>query len=151
MAERGPTSDDIARAVFTGAEQIGAPVPREQSARLIGEMRRLCGDRRIVGFTGATVGDAAGYVFTIVEEEALLARWDGNALEVTFLGPMSSLVYRERTKALGGMPNYEGEPWVAVEIEHERLPGQLRFEAGDWSVTLISELRETLRRWASTK
>lgn len=90
-------------------------------------------------------------MFTIVEEEALLVRWDDDALEVTFLGVMSGLVYRERMKALGGMPNYEGEPWVAVEIEHERLPGRLRFEAGDWSVTLISELRETLRRWASTK
>lgn len=149
VPERESTSDDIARAVFAAAEGTGEPVPLDQSARLVGEIGRLCGQRHIVGFTAATVGSAAGYVFTIIGEEAYLVRWESDALEVTFLGAMRGFVYREWTKALGGMPNYEGEPWVAVAIEHESLPGEIRFEARDWSVTLISELRQTLRRWTA--
>ena len=48
-------------------------------------------------------GDVDGYVFTIVEEEALLARWDNDALEVAFLGAMRGLVYRERIPLRDGL------------------------------------------------
>ncbi len=146
MNERSLTADDLARAVFSAADSIGAAVPRDQTTRMVNEVTRLCGDRRIVGFADASVAGTDGYIFTIVGDEANLIRWE-NELEITFLGNLPGLHYQERTSAIGGMVGFEGDPRIQIEIEHERLHGVVVIRAEQWRAGFIEPLREVLRRW----
>jgi hypothetical protein len=144
--QRPRGSDDIARAVFSVAEQAGSPVPHAQTTWLANEVSRLVGDNFIVGYADAQVGDAP-YLFAILGDTAYLLRWHDDNLEATFLGQLVGLKYRELTHGLGAMPGFQGEPSLRIEIEQELLPGELVLQADDWLVGELQTVRDVLRKW----
>jgi hypothetical protein len=125
-------------------------VPHEQTGWVVAELRRLVDDRPIDGFVDVEVDGAGGYILAIVGGHAYLIRWSGNDLEVTFLGQLQGLHYRELSHGRGAMVQYEGEPVIRIEIRHPALSGVLLLELDDWRVSENGPLRSILREWADT-
>lgn len=149
MSARRVTTDDIARAVFVAAEEDAEPVPDVQGRRLVAEIEALTGEREIQGFAIATADGGGRFVIAVIGEEAYLLRFNEGVLRVTFLGNLPGLRYEEHVKAIGAIRGFAGEPWVRLQLEHERLPGRLTIEAEDWRVSLLEGLRTSLRSWAA--
>lgn len=149
MSERRPTSADIARAVFAAAEESGERVPDDQVTRAAGEIDALVGSRDIQGFATAIVNGGDQIVLAVIGDEGYLLRFSEGLLRIQFLGNLPGLRYEEHLKAIGGMRGFAGEPWVRLQLEHERLPGRLTIEAEDWSVSLLEALRASFRSWAA--
>jgi hypothetical protein len=146
---RQVTTDDIARAVFVAAEEDGEPVPDLQSRRLVAEIEALTSEREIHGFATATADGGGRFVIALIGDEGYLLRFSEGLLRITFLGNLPGLRYEEHFKAIGGMRGFAGEPWVRLQLEHERLPDRLTIEAEDWSVSLLEALRASFRSWAA--
>jgi hypothetical protein len=128
--------------------EAGKDVPQEQSRWLMNEIGRLVGDTEILGFYSAEVGRDPDYVFSIIGEAAYLLRWDGDNLEIIFLGELAKLKYKERGRTVGGVVGFEGEPWLRIEIEHDLLPAPMAMEASDWQLSRLRPLQLKLRSWA---
>ncbi len=149
MSERRPRSADIARAVFAAVEASGEQVPEGEVTRAAGEVEALVGSRDIHGFATATVDGGDRIVIAVIGDEGCLLRFSEGLLRIQFLGNLPGLRYEEHLKAIGGMRGFAGEPWVRLQLEHERLPGRLTIEAEDWSVSLLEGLRASFRSWAA--
>lgn len=148
MSRRRVDSDDLARVLFAASEGAGVPVPREQTTFVLNEIGRLVGEREIVGFAESLIDGQGGYVFAILDSSGFLLRWEEDDLQVTFLGRLRNLRYRELTHDRQPFYGAEGELVLRVEVEQEQLPGTLSFEIAEWMMSQFSGMRRTLREWA---